>query len=261
MISLKTNLFARGGDVVRAPKQRLQKGERSEIGGVWFICVLPLLGLVLEMFAVDRYSGAALWLSVIGMTYFGCFADLKHIRQFLTEDEYQRLKRSMAVPFIYIARRDKIRTGEGYKGFVMAALAAAALFANGFTQGLILTPDKIQERLENSTVDILENFSGTSDATVSEQLELWFDDGEYEGEASKSGDDNILVFSGKHKGKAYEVTITVEHDGFAYKSIRATSVKLDGEELDEDEFKETIKGIFISSYEEPTDEETSVDNK
>ena len=160
---------------------------------------------------------------------------------------------------MYISLRDKIRTGEGYKGIVLVMLTAAALFANGFTQGLMLDPDKIQERLENSSVDVLENFSGSSSATVSEQLENWFDDGAYEREASKSGDENLLVFSGMHDGKPSEVTITVEHDGYSYKTIKATSVKIDGKELGDDEFKETIKEIFIPSDEHLTDEETTAE--
>lgn len=259
MTAEKFTLFRRDEDVVRAPKKRLKKGERSETGGVWYICVLPLLGLVMEMFAVDKYSGAILWLAVLVMIYVGCMADFKSIKSYVTEDEYAMLKKKLPIPPLYIYKRDKIRTGEGYKGLVLAILIAAALFANGFTAGLMLTPEKLQDSVEMTRVDNLENFSGSSNALISEQLEGWFDDGEYEKQASKEDDKYLLVFSGKHDGKPAELTITVMHDGYAYQSIRATRVRIDGKKLYDDEFKEILTEIFIPSDEQPTDEETSAE--
>jgi hypothetical protein len=52
-------------------KPRLARGERSVGGGLWFVALIPLVGIILESFAVDKYSGAVLWLTVIVLLFFG----------------------------------------------------------------------------------------------------------------------------------------------------------------------------------------------
>lgn len=231
------------------PKKRLKKGERSDSGGVWFVTALPVIGLFLEIFAIDKYAGIVLWVSVVVMIYYGCIADLRSIGHEFYESDEEKLRALLFFPPAYLYKRDKLRTGEGYKGIVLAVLTAAALFANGFSQGAALNEENIIPRIENSWVEDLDNFSGSSEDIVSERLESWFDE-EYRSECSRSGEVFSIVFSGTHGGKSAEITIKVVHDGFAYRSLKASGVTIDGVKQEGDDLKNALTEIFISDPEE-----------
>lgn len=235
-------------------KRRLEKGERSNTGGVWFVTLLPIIGLFLESFATDKYAGAALWIAVIVLIYFGCIADFRSIRHEVLESQEDRLKMLLVFPPAYLYCRDKMLNSEGYKGLVLAVLIIAAAFANGFTEGLSVNEENLIPLLENAWVTELDNLSGSSENYIGEQLESWFDDG-YSSEGSKAGEIFTIVFSGTHEGKPAEVVIKVEFDGFAYQSIYAKSVTIDGERLEGEALRDELAEIFIGEEDEPEEDE------
>ncbi len=243
------------GSISRPEKRPLAKGERSAEGGAWCIVVMPVVGLFLEMFAKDRYSGAVLWLTVLMLILFGCIADHRQISEQLQPADRERLKEFIPIPPAYLFIRDKLIKGEPYRGIALAMLMAAAVFANGFTQGLMLNEDNIPEKLEKSSVMNLNNFSGTSENIIGEQLDGWFDD-DYETFCTHKGDTFTIAYRGMHDGKSAEVTIEVVHDGYTYQSIKAADVTIDGNALEGDERNDTIKKIFIGE-EADADEESS----
>lgn len=237
-------------------KPRLARGERSVGGGLWFVALIPLVGIILESFAVDKYSGAVLWLTVIVLLFFGCWADLKHADD-LDEMTRENLSKVVIIPPLYLYRRDKLRGVGTTKSIVLVILIAAAIFSNGFVQGLTVNEKSIQERLENTPVSVLGYNTSDDEKTIGHMMESWFDKSAYECECTHSGDIYELVYSGKHEGKSAEVTVNVEHDGFVFKKIKAEGVKLDGVELEDDELKDTKKKIFLGDEAEEEETETA----
>lgn len=236
------------------PKKRLEKGERSNSGGVWFVTALPVIGLFLEIFAVDKYAGAVLWISVIVMMYLGCIADFRSIRHEVYESQEDKLKMLLIFPPAYLFYRDKARTGEGYKGLVLGVLIIAAAFSNGFTDGLALDEENMIPKIENAWVSELDNVNISSDYYIGERLDIWFDNG-FISDCTRSGDVFTIVFTGTHEEKDADVVIEVVHDGFAYQSIKAKGVVIDGKELEGDERIDALTDIFIDDTEESDDTE------
>ena len=254
--------FLTSGNYVKAERIPVPKGERSPEGGAWCVTLLPLAGLWLQDLAVDKYSGAVLWLLVIVLIWAGCFADFKQIKERLTFEQAEKLKKVRIIPPLYIFKRDKLRTGEGYRGIVLGILMAAAVFGNGFTQGLKVNGDSVIKMLERTHVTTLDNFTSAqnSSATISEQLKEWFDDG-YKTSCTHKGEIFSVVFSGKHDGSPAEVTIDVRHDGFIFRSVRAASVELGERTYKDDELKKVLEKIFLVKTESDdsgtTEEETA----
>lgn len=249
---------------VKPIKKPLAKGERSAEGGMWGVTVIPVAGLFMELYANDRYSGAALWLTVLILIWFGCYADFRQISPSLSEEKAEKLRKLLPIPPAYIFTRDEMRKGEGYRGVVLGILMAAAIFGNGFTQGLMINKNTLPDKLKNASVTALSNFRGTSDNVIGKQLTAWFDDG-YDTECSKDGSKFTIEYSGKHAEKSASVTIEVVHDGFAYKSLKAADVTIDGKKLDGDERRDALKEIFIGNDEEgssslTTDSEDSTES-
>jgi hypothetical protein len=237
-------------------RPKLARGERSVGGGLWFVTLLPLIGMFMENFAVDKYSGAVLWLMVIGFMFFGCHADLRHAYD-LDEQAKQQLSKAVMIPPVYLYRRDKLRGVGGTKGIVMAILIAAAFFSNGFVQGLTVNKDSISERLENTYVETLGFETEDDEKTVGAQIKAWFDNGVYKSECTHSGDIYAVTYIGTHDSKPAEVTVNVEHDGFVFKDITAEGIKFDGKELEDDELEDMQEEIFLGDEADEDDSEES----
>ena len=243
--------FLTSKNYARPARKPVAKGERSAEGGMWCVTVMPVAGLFMELFASNWITGAVLWALVIFLIWFGCFADLRQISGELDEASAARLRPLRMIPPAYICVRDKMRTGEYYRGIVLGILMAAAIVGNGFTQGLMVNEKSIPEKLKKSSVVSLSNFKGSSDNIIGEQLDSWFDGG-YDTECTKSGTLFSTVYSGKHGGKSASVTIEIVHDGYAYRSIKATDVTIDGKKQEDDELRDTLKEIFIGDDENGT---------
>ena len=244
--------FLTSKDYVKPPSQPVPKGERSAEGGAWCVALMPVIGLLIENIETfDKYSGAALWLMVIFFIWFGCIADLRQISDNLPAEHTAQLWKLRFLPPLYLYKRDKLRTGEGLRGIVLAILMAGAVFGNGFTQGLMVNDNTLAEKLENTSVTTLNNYSRETGctATVQEQLEKWFPDG-YESSCTHKGEVFSVVYSGKHDGSVCAVTVEVVHDGFVYKSLKAAGYSTDGKALEDDELKDKLYEVFIGEKKE-----------
>jgi hypothetical protein len=237
-------------------KPKLARGERSVGGGLWCVALMPLAGIILEGFAVDKYSGAVLWLTVIVLIFFGCHADLRHADD-LDEATRQSLAKAVWIPPLYLYRRDKLRHTGTTKSIVLVILIAAAIFSNGFVQGLTVNENSVSERLENTPVSVMGFDTSDDEKTVGHMMESWFDNSAYECNCTHSGDIYELIYSGKHEGKPAEVTVNVEHDGFIFKDITAEGITIDGEELKDDELKDMQKKIFLGDEAEEEEPENA----
>lgn len=170
-----------------------------ESGSIWFVCFLPLLGLFLENFAVSKWAGAFLWVSVIILMPVCCAADLRRIKKLETDGRsIKKLEKSVLLAPLYVYRREKYCMRETYKAIMLVVFSMAAVIMNGFTQGLSVHEGSVPVLLRNTYVQNLDNFSGSSQNVIGEQLEEYLGE-DAEWDCKKSGDVYTAVCSGVHR--------------------------------------------------------------
>ncbi|MBO5448434.1 MAG: hypothetical protein J5994_03800 [Ruminococcus sp.] len=229
-----------------------------ESGSIWFVCFLPLLGLFLENFAVSKWAGAFLWVSVIILMPVCCAADLRRIKKLETDGRsIKKLEKSVLLAPLYVYRREKYCMRETYKAIMLVVFSMAAVIMNGFTQGLSVHEGSVPVLLRNTYVQNLDNFSGSSQNVIGEQLEEYLGE-DAEWDCKKSGDVYTAVCSGVHNGKETEISFSVEHDGFTYIGCKVESISIDGEKLKDNEYSDALTEIFIpEAAEESSSEDES----
>lgn len=218
--------------------------ERSEGGGLWFVVLLPLIGLALQSFAVSKWAGIYLWAMMIAALIISSFLDYRCVTQNHIEIDFTQIKKWIWLAPVYVYKREKLLGHETYKAFLLGGLMLAAISMNNFMTSTRITADNIPEMIEDSPVSVLDNFSGNSSDYIGDRLSLWLGE-EYESECTKEGDTFTSVFSGVHEGKQASVEIEVVHDGFVYKTVKVSAITMDGEKLEDGDFKDTLKEIFI----------------
>lgn len=240
---------ANGGSQIAA-----KSSERSEGGGLWFVVLLPLIGLALQSFAVSKWAGIYLWAMMIAALFISTLLDYKCVVQNHPETDFSPIKKWIWFAPVYVFKREKLLGHETYKAFLLGGLMLAAISMNNFMTSLRITADNIPEMIEDTPVSVLDNFSGSSPDYIGDRLSLWLGE-DHMSVCTKEGDTFTAVFSGVHEGKQASVEIEVVHDGFVYKSVKVSTITADGKKLEDDEFKETLKEIFIPESGEDTQAE------
>lgn len=228
-------------------------------GMMWFVCCLPLLGLFLENFAVSKWAGIFLWIAVPVMMIACCFVDHRKLKKLCRDESCRSLAKWRWLVPVYVFKREKLFGRETYKAIMLVIFCAAALFMNGFVSGRSVNTDSIPVLLENSYVQNLDNFSGTSASIIGEQLDNYLEETDWS--CTKKGDVYTAVCSGKKDGVKTEVVFKVVHDGFTYQSVRIDCIQVNGEKLVGDDYKDTLTRIFIpEALEDSSSEESSADS-
>lgn len=221
-----------------------KSSERSEGGGLWFVVLLPLIGLALQSFAVSKWAGLYLWAMMIAALFISTLLDYKCVVKNHPETDFSPIKKWIWLAPVYVFKREKLLGHETYKAFLLGGLMIAAISMNNFMTSTKITAEDMPEMIEDTPVSVLDNFSGNSPDYIGDRLSLWLGE-EYESECTKEGDTFTAVFSGIHEGKQASVEIEVVHDGFVYKSVKVSTITMDGKKLEDDDFKDTLKEIFI----------------
>lgn len=217
---------------------------RSESGGLWFVVLVPLIGLALQTFAVSKWAGIYLWAMIVVTLLISTFLDYKCVVQNHPEINFTPIKKWIWLAPVYLYKREKLLGHETYKAFLLGGLMLAAISMNNFMTSLRITTENIPEIIENTPVSVLDNFSGSSSDYIGDRLSIWLGE-EYTSQCTRDENTFTAVFSGTHEGRQASVEIEVVHDGFVYKTVKVTAITEDGKKLEGDEFNETLKHIFI----------------
>ncbi|MBR1863128.1 MAG: hypothetical protein IJ806_03450 [Ruminococcus sp.] len=238
--------------------QKLDQGsDRSDAGSIWYITLLPILGLFLQNFAISKWAGMFLWAAVFFSWIIACVLDYRVISRELEGFNTQVLSPWWLMPPVYVIKRETLMGHDGLKGVISIAAAVIAIGANNFTASRNINEDSMTEILERTPVSSLENAGIGSYDLISDVLSETL--GEYTTEIEKNGSVYSVKFKGRHGGVSTEVVINVTHDGFAYLGCEVESITSDGKVLEGDEFKEAIKALFAPGSEQDSADSSQAD--
>jgi hypothetical protein len=222
-------------------------------GIIWFICFLPLLGLYLENYAVSKWVGIFLWTAVVLLMIVCCVLDYRQVERLNSGDAgLSRLKKWVWLAPVYVFKREKFYMRDTYKSIMLGVFCMAALMLNGFTQGMAVNENSMEDIITNSYVQVLDNFSGSSNNVIGDMLDSYLGE-DTEWSCTKSGDEYTAVCSGTHDGKPVEISFVIEHDGFTYLSCRISQIKTDGKVLEGDQYKSALAEIFLNQSDDSSD--------
>lgn len=248
-----------GGTADKAPVSGGEAdSERSEGGGLWFVVLTPLIGLVLQSFAVSKWAGIYLWVMIAAALVIGTVLDYRSVCLNHPECDTAQLKKYIPIAPLYVLHREKLLGHELYKAFVLGSLIFAALAMNNFVMSLKINADSIPGIIEDTPVSSLDNFSGKSTEYIGDKLKDRLGE-DYTSECTKDGHTYTAVFTGKHDDKPEVIEIEVIHDGFVYQTFKVTAVTTCGERLEGDDLDDILKEIFLPEDDDTQDEEDAED--
>ena len=212
-------------------------------GLIWFICFVPLIGLFLENYANSATAGAFLWILVplfmIGCSIADCKQLIKH-----GIDAAHLFKWVWLTPF-YFYKREKLCCRELYKAIMCGFFIIAALFMNGFTQSIKIDADYMTVSAQNSYVQSLDNFSGSSSKIIGECIASYLGD-DAEWDCTKDGHNYTVTVKGKHGSDNYTISFIIVYDGFTYRKFAISDVVKNDVSLRDEDFSSVCKAIFIN---------------
>ena len=209
---------------------------------MWFVSLLPLFAIFLENYAINAIAGIILWSTVIVLIPFFCIIDCKKLEA--EGYDMTTAKKWLALPPVYVFKRELIFHHDPNKGLIMGLGLITAIFLNGFSQGLSLTPERVQTVVQNTTVSNLDNFTGTSNNVISDQLEDYFGKS-LKWDSKKTKEGFSVIASGTKNGENMEVYIKVSHDGFCYQGVKVDKITINGEKVSKQNGKKLLQEIFI----------------
>ena len=213
-------------------------------GLVWYAAVLPLLGLFLENFAMNKYHGFMIWGIVLFMRPLCCLLDRRVLREAGTDTGPAALA---LLPTVYLFKRCFALRHNNAIVIVCLISFSYGVIGNGFTLGLTLDEDRLLNAVRNQSVTSIEPLKKeTADESISDALERTCDSISWE--MTRSGDVRTVTASAVQKttGDKLVLTFSVTHDGFTYLDYSFESVTKNGEQLKGDDEKELLKAILLA---------------
>lgn len=212
-------------------------------GLIWFICFVPLIGLFLENYANSATAGAVLWILVplfmIGCSVADCKQLIKH------DIAATHLYKWVWLTPVYVYKREKLCGRELYKAIMCGFFIIAALFMNGFTQSIKIDADYMTVSAQNSYVQSLDNFSGSSSKIIGECIASYLGD-DAEWDCTKDGHNYTVTVKGKHGSDNYTISFIIVYDGFTYRKFAISDVVKNDVSLRDEDFSSVCKAIFIN---------------
>lgn len=222
------------------------KAQKLNNGLIWFICFLPLIGLFFEKYADSKTAGIVLWVLVPLMMIGSSLADIGQLRRQGIETD--RLIKWVWLTPVYVYKREKLCGRELYKAIICGFFVIAALFMNSFTQSIKIDTDYMTISAQNSYVQSLDNFSGSSAKVIGDCITAYLGE-DAEWGCTKDGDNYTVTAEGSHGSDSYKITFVIVYDGFTYCSFKISDVVKNGVSLRDDDFSAACKAIFIDGDE------------
>ena len=238
--------------------QNRQSAVNVPDGIMWFVSLLPIFGLFLENYCINAYVGIILWSVIVVLVPFFCYIDCRKLQE--SGYDMSSAKKWFLVPPVYVYKRENIFHRSYINAVILGIGIFAALLGNGFTQSLMLNEEHVQAAVQNSAITNLDNFSGSSDSIIGEQLEKYFGKS-IKWETKKVSDGYMVTCKGVHNNENMEVDIHVVHDGFSYQSVKVTDIKVKGVSTSKSTRKKLRGDIFIpeNNKSEKTDNQKTTD--
>ena len=210
-------------------------------GLVWYVILLPILGLLFENFAPNKYLGMLVWGIVVVMRPVSCAID----RARLIKNGFAAPESAFCIlPTVYLYRRAKVIRGESQLAIICALTLFVAGAGNSFVRGMRMTEDTILEAVKATYLTSFDELKDSGlDLSLGEAVENSLKDPEYTIE--RDGDKRTITLNATNDdGTLIKIVITVEHDGFTYKGLTLSEVYSDGQKIEDDKVEKFLERLF-----------------
>lgn len=228
---------------------------RLRNGAMWYVAILPALGLYLENYALNKWLGILIWAFVLIVGRIICFRDMKRLEKLGYPVE--GIKTLSAVfPLIYMYKRCRLLKQSNIIAVFFTIFTVYAVIDNGFTLSLQIDDQTFTDQVKYSYVINLEGYSDISGDVsyniVGEQIDAFINEEEAEYKVSAEGDLRYITVSGScdyngEENAALEIVFVIDYDGYAFKSFRTDSVTVSGKALEDEEKWELLDEILLNS--------------
>lgn len=234
----------------------LTKLKTTDNSLMWYAALLPVFGLVFEIYADSIALGAFLWLLIIAVRIFVCIYDNKQlIHAGLRESS--RINPTVFFPVVYIVKRAKTLKRSTFIGGLAASFMFFAITGNGFARSLSYDEDDYcsfvseyyAEYITNLPED--ENYTQNPYLTIGELISRYCIGSstaaprvEYRYEQDGSGSRYVYATS-VSGGDEYCFEFLLDYDGYSYQGCELQSVLINGEKLSESDTEALMKEAFM----------------
>lgn len=223
-------------------------------GRIWYVAILPLLGLYLENFAVNLYLGILLWAFIIIACPLVCIWDEKDLSKLGLSNRQLHSVRWFAP--LYIFKRSVFTKQSTAPVVMFCIFGLYALMNNGFTTSLRLNDDSFISLVKSTGIASLEEYQESGyDEKIGSQIKIFANENSTEWTVTKENGTRIVTVAGKcnYDGefdRSFVIEFEVEFDGYAIKKINVGGVKFNGKELDGDERSQLLETVFTAKNDE-----------
>ncbi|MCR5815260.1 MAG: hypothetical protein K6F91_00085 [Ruminococcus sp.] len=237
-----------------------------------YMIFLPLFGLFMENFAPSIVLGFLLWGLVMIFLRVAAYRDAKAaVEKDILRDSVKTV--AVLAPIVYLFMRSQAMS-RGFGKFIALCLTAAiAIFTNGFTQSVRMTPQSFIETAKSrylSELDVFEKVENVNENyMLADRVDSFMTETDWS--YSEFGGKKCVVLKGKfknsapddYKGKELMVKLKSNFDGYNIKSLHFVfdECEIDGEAVKGDDKDKLVKGL-THDWSAPTDktDDSSADN-
>ena len=222
-------------------------------GKVWYVAILPWLGLFLENYAVNKWIGLALWLSVIILSIVVCIKDEKDLRNSGISNLF--IYKARFFPPLYIYRRAKTLHQSVSPFIIFIITLVLAIINNGFTNSLKMNDETFIEGIKSTYTSYIKGLDENGiNNQIEERLEEFAIEDTLKWSYSEDDKYKYITVSGlcNYENKAsqrFEIVFRLNFDGYTTTKIEITNTSISGIELTNDEKNNFLYKIFIEENE------------
>lgn len=245
-------------DPQKEQQQRLEKLMSVGNSMMWYVALLPLFGLVFEMYAVGKFLGYFLWGLIIAVRIIVCINDNKKLKAMGLWDSASS-SWLMLLPIMYIIERSRY-LGRSYMPVgIGAGCIILALINNGFTEAMTYNENNyytfVSEAYASYIYDLPydENYVYNPYLTIDGLLNRYCipttgkltEDAFVSYEYERIGSEHYVTASAMKDGKKLAIVFWIDYDGYYFGGVEIDEITLDGKPVEGEQRDQILRDIFM----------------
>ena len=233
-------------------------------GRLWYIILLPVLGLFLESFATNKWIGLALWLTIILLSIFVCIRDEKALRSFGVS--HLKLYKARFFPPLYIYRRLVATRQSKFPFGLFITILIFATINNGFVTGLTMNDESFIQLVQINYVSSISQFEDyDSTEMIEDRLEDFAIEDTLKWSYAEDDKHKYVTVTGlcnydNKSSQRFEIVFRMKFDGYTITKTDITHVKFSGKELNGEDKEKFLHKVFVKQSEQDNNKNILNDN-
>ncbi len=226
--------------------------DRVKNPSLWYVVFLPLVGLLCEGMATNKYIAIAVWVAVLVLCPAICVKDYNILKEKgLARSGMKGL--ALAFPLLYMFQRQLILHERQTKSVMFLIFSVGALVFTSLSNIALINKENFagycQNYIYSSEIENLQHYSSdnlkySADVFFSKYFSAkpkWIL------KEQESRNKYIVVCGGNEKqrgGVPVEIYFEIRFDGFCFQRTEITKIIRDGEQLSDKDMDDYIRKIF-----------------